>query len=495
MNIVDSPVDPIVQHRPDGAVATAPHPPRPHPVPPPPRRSGRWLLWTAIALIALVGTTSAFFASNSKNETVAKDQDHGDESTAPRALPVTVVHPRKGGLARTTEQAGSVNAFEHADLFAKVSGYLKNQTVDIGDRVKRDQLLAEIDDPEILKAVDQMKAMLETAKAKVKIADARIKSAEADIKVCQALVSQASAGVVTQEANVSLRTKQLARIQGLVQREAVEGKLEDEELDKLEAAKSSERFARASVLSAQAQELAKQADLEQTRADLAEARAKVDVAAADLASAEVIAGYTRITSPYDGVVTRRTYHRGDFVRSAADGAANPILSVARTDKMRVVLPMPDVDVPFVDRGDPSVLRIVALPGEEFRGVVSRFAEKEDPESRNMRTEVDLPNPTGRLKEGMYGRVSILLQPAAPDHFTIPSTALLQQDKQGGGDVYIIRDGKARKVSVQVGYDNGKETEIVRGLSAEDEVVTRYNGAIGEGTSVTTETSKAAKSGH
>jgi RND family efflux transporter MFP subunit len=462
-----------------------------------PRHRSYWL--AAIVLIGIVGVgaiVSTERGEKSKAEAAggSSEANHQKASTQ-SSLIVEATHPRKGGLARMTEQSGSVHAFEHADLYAKVSGYLKVQKVDIGDIVKRDQLLAEIDDPEVHKAVDQMKAMLDTAKAKVKIAEARIKAAEADVKVSQAMIAQAQAGVVTQEANVSLHGKQLTRIQGLVSREAIEGKLADEELDKYEAAKSAERFAHASVLSAQAQEIAKRADLEQARADVEEAQANVEVAQANLAKAEVLAAYTKITSPYDGVVTKRTYHRGDFVRSAESGGALPILAVARTDKMRVVLPVPDRDVTFVDRGDPAVVRLDALHGEEFPGTVARFASTEDPESRNMRTEVDLENPTGRLKEGMYGRVTILLKPAAVESVSIPSSALLSQNQKGEGFVFVVREGKARKIAVHVGSDTGVETEIISGLIPEDLVVTRYNGAIGEGTPVTIEMKKDAKPEH
>jgi RND family efflux transporter MFP subunit len=461
-----------------------------------PRRPRRWFY--AIGLIGVAGGLFAYWEQSHKaaeKGPAAQTEPDEHKGGTQGILAAEVAHPRQGGLPRMTDQAGSVHAFEHADLYAKVSGYLKVQNVDIGDRVKHDQLLAEIDDPEILKAVDQMTALLDTAKAKVKTAEARIKAAEAEIKVSQSLVTQSQANVVTQEANVSLRTKQLARIQGLVKREAVEEKLQDEELDKYQSAQSSERFAHAAVLLAQAQELAKRADLEEAMADVEEARANVEVAQANLAKASVFAGYMKITSPYDGVITKRTYHRGDFIRSAEENGALPLLAVARTDKMRVILPVPDRDVPFVDRGDPAVVRIDALRGEEFHSVVSRYAWTEDPESRNMRTEVDLENPTGRLKEGMYGRVTIHLQPASPKNVTIPSTALLGQNQKGEGTVYVVRDGKARRVAVTVGVDNGVETEITSGLTAEDLVIIRYNGAIGDGTPVNAEMKKDKKAEH
>ncbi len=452
--------------------------------------SKRWLVVFGLVAIAGIGTFAAAVLSHHKGASAASTGKHESEepqSAAQSGLPVESVHPRKGGLVRTTEQSGSAHAFESAELFAKVSGYLKSQSVDIGDTVKRDQLLAEIDAPELDKAVDQMKAALDTANARVHIAQARIKSAEAEVKSAQALVTQAQVNVTTQEANVALRSKQLVRIQGLVKREAIEQKLEDEEIDKFEAAKSTERFARAAVISAEAAERAKQADLDQARADVEEAKANVEVAQANLGKAQVFANYTKITSPYDGVITHRTYHRGDFIRSAETGDAQMVLAVARTDKMRIVLPVPDRDVPYVDRGDPAVVRLDALRGEEFRGTVSRFASTEDPSSRNMRTEVDLENPTGRIKEGMYGRVTITLRPATPESVTIPSAALLGQDQKGVGTVFVARDGKAKKISVNVGMDNGVEAEIVSGLTLADLVITKYNGALADGTPVVTDT--------
>lgn len=493
---MDKPVSSVIVDEGDASVVSPARTPQP-PFAGRNRRASRARLVPA-SLILLAGSAAAYWyweRGHKETATASAERSGEHDSATAGALHVAVVNPRKGGIERTTDQSGSVQAFEHADLYAKISGYLKVQNVDIGDMVKVNQVLAEIDDPEILKAVDQARATLDQAKAKVKIAEARIKAADADVKASQAMVTQSQVGVVTQEANVSLRGKQLKRIQGLVLRQAVEEKLEDEELDKYEAAKSAERYARAAVLSTQAQELAKEADVEQAKADLAEARANVEVAEANLGKAEVMAGYMKIVSPYDGVVTRRTYHRGDFVRSAVEGGAVPILAVARTDLMRVVLPVPDRDVPFVDRGDPAIVRVDALRGEEFKGVVSRFASTEDPESRNMRTEVDLPNPSGRLKEGMYGRVTIILQKAVPDSVTIPSAALLRQNNLGEGSVYVVREGKARKVNVRVGSDNGVETEILNGLKTDDRVVTSYNGAIADGTPVVADMAQVAHADH
>jgi RND family efflux transporter MFP subunit len=349
-----------------------------------------------------------------------------------------------------------------------------------------------IDDPEVDKAVEQNQAALDQANAKVRVAEAKVRSAEASRRASAALVKQAETMVVAKVSNEDLQRKQLERIHGLVVRNAVEAKLEDEQKDRFDVATADVGVARAEVISAQAEEMSKAALVEEAQADLAEARANVEVAQANLGKAKVMQEYTRIASPYDGVITLRSFHPGDFIRSASEGGNTPVLAVAVTDKMRVVLPIPDTEVPYLNVGDKAVLQIVALPGKTFTGTIARFA---DTESRNMRTEVDLPNPDGILHEGMYGRITVVLQAASPNSLTIPSSGLLNQTGNGEGSVYVVRDGKAHRVDLRVGNDNGVETEILGGLSPKDLVITSYNGSLDEGTPVKGEPRKVAPAGH
>ncbi len=448
-----------------------------------------WLMF--FISLGVVGSVTAL-TWNRVARTAAAHQAESKHAAVPVGVRVEVAHPVQGGLELSTTQAGSVHAYEHAKLYAKVSGYLRIQNVDIGDTVKRGQVLAEVDVPELVKGVEQAQAALDQAKAKVKQSEARIKSAEADREAAAAQVRQSQAEVETQTAKVSYRTKEYERIKSLVGRQAVEQKLADEQLDQYEATIAAKHVAEASVLTSKAQESAAAAKVDQARADLVEAQANVEVAEADLGKAKVLADYTRIVSPYDGVVTLRSYHRGDFVRSAVEGGSVPMLAVARVDKMRVVLPVPDRYVPYVNRDDSAIVRIDALPGREFHGKVSRFAESEDPESRNMRTEVDLPNTDFVLREGMYGRITLILELAAKGSVTIPSSGLIEQSGSGEGEVYVVRNNKSVRLKVHVGKDNGSQAEVVNGLSPDDIVVVRYNGAISDGSDVFVESEGDAK---
>jgi HlyD family secretion protein len=172
----------------------------------------------------------------------------------------------------------------------------------------------------------------------------------------------------------------------------------------LSAAVGAERGGEAAVATAQAGVAAAVARLAEARAEVAKSRADVATAEADLAKSQVFVDYTKITSPYAGVVTLRSFHNGDFIRSAAEGGNIPVLSVARTDLMRFVILVPDLDAPFVDRGDPATIQVDALKGQIFRGGVARIANSEDA-LKLMRTEVDLPNPDNRLRDGTKYKAS------------------------------------------------------------------------------------------
>jgi HlyD family secretion protein len=223
------------------------------------------------------------------------------------------------------------------------------------------------------------------------------------------------------------------------------------------------------LINSRAQLIAAGARVKKAEADVAEARANVRVAEAKLAGANVLVGYTKITSPYDGVITRRNFFPGAFIRSAAEGGVVPLLTVARIDKVRVVTDVPDRDVPLTDVGDPAEVTLDALGSEVFHGKVSRFANAEDPTSRTMHTEIDLPNPAGRLRPGMYGIAKILLD-TATKNATLPASALVGESKGGKADVYVIKDGKAKKTQVEVGADDGLRVEILSGLDPKDEVI-------------------------
>ncbi len=398
-------------------------------------------------------------------------------------------------MARTTNQPGTVHAFDYAELYAKVSGYVEKLMVDRGSRVKEGDPLVELYVPELAAAVEQAKAALVRANAAVAQAEARVELANERIKARLAYEKEAQAKLQAAIAQRDYREKQYHRIQELVQRGSVERRLEDEELDRFETARADAFAATAGVETAKAQIAEAHAELAQAQADLEGARADVKVAKANLDEKETWLSYTHIKSPYTGVVIFRgeAVHVGAFIPSADKGKGEPVLTVARDDVMRTIIPVPDRDVPYCDLGDPAIVRVDALDDREFKGIVSRIAEAEDVNDRTMRVEVDLSNPQRLLRDGMYGRAEIILEEST-SNLTVPSSAVLDRDSKGNGHVEVVRDGKMYRQAVKVGRDTGTVAEIISGLSPDAQVIVQPDVAMADGTPVEVESGAVAEGG-
>ncbi|HVV98760.1 MAG TPA: efflux RND transporter periplasmic adaptor subunit [Planctomycetaceae bacterium] len=404
------------------------------------------------------------------------------QSRQTRAIPVKTVYPTAGGVKQYENRPGSIHSFQGAKLYSKVSGYLDTQKVDIGDEVKKGEVLATIYAPELVKAVSQAQADLKQAQSNVDLQEAKVTSAEADADAAQADVGSYESKLKESQADVAYREKQYNRIAELAKQNAIKEELVDEEFQRRAAARATEESSREDVTTAKAKAKAARAEVQAAKAQVEDAQAKVAVAQAALEKAQVYVEYTNITSPYTGVVTRRYFHPGDFIRDASGSDnTNPVLSVVRTDLMRVVVQASDRSAPYIKVGAPATVRVGALGGREFTGKVARIAKAENYETRTMRTEIDLPNPDGALQDGMYGSVSIELANTT-SAVALPS-ACLTSTKDGRESVYVVRDGKAQRVMVLVGADDGRTAEIVKGLTTKDEVVFEHPANMTAGSAV------------
>ncbi|MFO0952527.1 MAG: efflux RND transporter periplasmic adaptor subunit [Isosphaeraceae bacterium] len=410
---------------------------------------------------------------------------HATVAAAQESAPphVDVVRPARGGVRRLTMQPGSVHAYESVDLYAKASGFLKSQKVDIGSPIKQGETLAQIEAPELLQDVQETSAAVEQAVSQAEQAASRVVTAEAEKEAADAEVGQAESDNERLASRRVLAEKQYERIRGLHARNAIDMKLVDEHQQEMESARAAERTGHAAVKTARAHAAAAAAKVVQAKCDVTEARAAVRVAEARRERAKVLAQYTRITAPFDGVVTRRTFHPGAFIRSAAYGTPEPLLTVMRTDRMRVVIQVPDLDVHLLDVGDRATVAVDALKGREFAGKVSRLGKSEDPTTRTMRAEVDLDNPDGLLVEGMFGRATIELN-APTDRLTVPAACVVGHADRGKAAVFVVREGKARRIPVTLGNDDGASVEVLTGLGPDDAVIVRPAANLDDGTPVT-----------
>jgi HlyD family secretion protein len=395
---------------------------------------------------------------------------------------VDVIHPLLGQMPRSISEPGTVKAFDYADLYAKVSGYLQEQNVDIGDSVTPGQLLAKLFAPELVQAVEQSKAELAQAQAQRNLAEASIDRAKADVKAADSRVNEKQADFKRATAYLAFRQIEYERIRDLYSLRAIEEKLVDQNVKERDAALEARNAAKAAIQTAQSDLDAKKAKVAEAQADLANASAKIDVTKAVLAKAAVFVNYLEIRSPYKGVITERSFHVGDFIRAAGPGERIPVLIVAETDKMRVVMKMPEAYVRYTAPGNSAVVELDALAGREFHAKVSRIGNSLDPIDRTMRVEVDLENTANQLRDGMFGRVTVQLM-SSKDEMSIPSTCIVSSAEGSTPSVYVVRNEHVQLIPVKIDRDTGVQAEVLSGLAPNDLVVLHPSGDLLPGSRV------------
>jgi RND family efflux transporter MFP subunit len=220
-----------------------------------------------------------------------------------------------------------------------------------------------------------------------------------------------------------------------------------------------------------------QQELQQAESALASATAAEAAARAQISALGVRIGETRIESPLDGYVIQRRLDPGALVGPPGGGA---ILTVARTDVLRVFISVNERDSAQVSVGKDATVVVDALPGRVFRGAVVRLAPCFDPTTRTIDAEVQLLNPDGVLRPGMYGRGAIILE-RHPGATVLPAEAL----QISGIDRYVfVLDGnQVRRKHVETGYDAGEWLEVKSGAEAGQEVVIAGADGLSEGSVV------------
>ena len=384
---------------------------------------------------------------------------------SPPVTMVTTVAPERMTLRRTTEQPGQIEAIEDTAMHARLAGYVRSVSVDIGDRVRKGQVLAELWVPEVEADFKQQRAMVEEAHAQERQAAATVEVARAEVASAEAKVGEIEAGTRRADADVARWQSEFARVQQLAQERALSGTLVDETRNKLGAAQAGRDEVRARVKSAEAALAEAKAYAEKARSAVATAASHAEVARFEAERAGAMASYAKIIAPYDGVVTRRKVDTGQLTTPGASG--EPLFVIARSDKVTVSVGVPESDAPFVDAGDAARVRLLALDGRTFEGKVTRTAWALDPATRTLLVEIDLPSEQNALRPGLYAYATII----AEEHegaLTLPTTAIV---KDGGKSFCAaVVDGRAKRKPIKVGLVDGKRAEILSGLDGAEKIV-------------------------
>src|ERR1700746_937730 len=380
-----------------------------------------------IKVLMVVGVSPAAGAIVAKrNMAAAPAQAKSTEADSrPR---IEVVHPRRVTVARRLQTNATLAAFEEADL--------SDVRVDIGDHVKPGQVLAVIDIPEL---------------------EQQLAKAQAQLPAKQSALETARRPVDHDRANRTLQDITLKRQEALFKDQWVPAQMVDQTRADAAVAKANVGVA---------------------KANRALAAHQIDLAAATVEKTKALLAYSQIVAPFDGVVARRPVNRGDLVQPPTGTLMTPLFTVQRIDTIRVFCDVPENDVPHLHIGDPAIVKPYGLEGKPFVGTVTRFSFSLDPATRNMRTEIDLPNPEERLYPGMYAEVSLEMN-RHPDALTIPAEAV--GTDSAVNFVYTVTDNQIARLAIKIGLTDNGRTEVTAGLSKDTPVVTTFRGSPPPGT--------------
>jgi RND family efflux transporter MFP subunit len=381
----------------------------------------------AIAIVAAVaaGAGTLTYAIHGGVTTRVAAQSTLTRSTEEAAVPfVNVIHPKDGAPLEELILPGNTQAFSDTPIFARTNGYLKRWYFDIGAHVKRGDLLAEIETPEIDKQLQQARAELATAQANHHLADTTA-----------------------------------ARWQFLMESDSVSKQETDEKI-----------------------------------ADLSARKATVDSNASNVRRLEDLQSFQKVYAPFDGILTARNTDVGALIDAGANSAGKELFHLAAINTLRVFVAIPEVYSRAALTGAAAFLTLDEFPGRSFRGILARTSNSIDQASHTLLTEVDVPNPDGRLLPGAYVSVHFKM-PQTVRSVVVPSNTLLFRSE--GLRVALVRDGQVQLAPVKIGRDYGSTVEVISGLRAGDDVVldpadSLISGApvrIGRGTAVAGGSSK------
>ena len=317
------------------------------------------------------------------------------------AQPVAVARVTREDLYNAVTIPAEFRPYLKVELHAKVSGYVDQINVDIGDQVKAGQLLARLEVPELRDELAR--------------ANAAEKRAEADYRDAHLIYTRLQA-VDKEHPNL----------------------VAQQELDAAEAKDGT------------------------TEAAIAAAKAEVE-------KNQTLLAYTRITAPFDGVVTHRYADPGSLIQAgtASDTQSMPLVCLADNYRLRLDFPVSVAYVKDIQLGDKVEVRVESLNGKPFTGTISRFTQKVDEDTRTMLTEIEVPNPKLEIVPGMWATVVLRVE-RRPKALAIPTEAISTDKKTS---VYVVNgDQEIEERPVTLGLETPSKYEVVAGLKEGDLVM-------------------------
>lgn len=353
------------------------------------------------------------------------------QSAYSAAPPVDVITARPASVGQDLVLPGQTAAWFETTIYARVNGYVAKWLVDIGDHVKKGQVLAAIETPEL---------------------DAELNAARAQLKTSEAQVSARQA-----EAEFSKTTNERWR-------DSPKGVVSEQERE------------------------SKKADYESANARLYAAEAQVALDKSKVEQYSALAQFKQVVAPFDGTITERKIDIGNLVTAGSASTTTPLYRIAQTDPLRVFVDVPQSSAnELMKSGVPAEIRSSGS-NEVFTGTITRSAESINAQARTMRVEVDMPNATHALLPGTYVNVAFKLQPRGL--VEVPAAALIFRSK-ATQVARVDANGKIVFRNVTIARDNGSLVELGSGVDPGDRLVLNISSQIAAGQTVTVSDAGAA----
>ncbi len=345
-------------------------------------------------------------------------------------------------LSREWILSAEFRPFQEIDVHAKVSGYVKAIYVDVGDRVKKGQLLATLEVPELESEGNQAVAVNKHNKAEIEHARGELDRAESAHTVAHAAYTRL-AQVIKSRPN-------------LIAQQDIDDAL------------GRDRVSEAQVSAAKAGLLAAE---EQLQASLA-----------GVEKAQTLLAYARITAPFSGVITKRYADTGAMIQSsiASQTQTMPLVRLSQNELLRLVIPIPESMVSRVHAGTAVEVKVPSL-GKSYSLKVSRSTEALDLATRTMPVEVDVPNPRSELAPGMFASAVVSLD-KKPNALTVPLRAVARNGEQATVLV-ITPQNIIEPRSVTLGVESPTDVEVLSGVKDNETVVVGNQGQLKAGQAV------------
>jgi multidrug resistance efflux pump len=346
-----------------------------------------WGVGVALTLIATVVVVAVALARRP-----AVKRDEGD--AVGTAMAVRAVHPSKDSSLRiSVRQLLSVEAFIKIDLRSQVPGQVKQVPRSVNAEVRAGELLVEIAVPDLDQVVLEKAAVIQQRIKDVALARAQLANTDAQVAVTRELIDQRMA---ERDEAIEMRNFRELRSERFALAEELKGiqkNMADEERRYYRAAIFAVNAAESAVRRARADLTEKLLMVQVARTDVELKEALVEVARKDYAEAQARVEYSRIVAPFSGQVVNRNVNEGDFVQNASTSEGRPLITLARTDIVTVVMKVPDSYAPYVTRDTEATLEFDGLPDVVMHGRVTRFSPAIRSSDRTMHVEVDLWNDT------------------------------------------------------------------------------------------------------